>query len=167
MSEEISARIRDLENSLTSLKNGKLRETVAVFEGLKSAHDTEAAKKFLTDKLKEKHVTLPSDIYYKGSEFNGLLFAKFSSMAERDTAVEVFRNGKYTCGDFKVWAKIDKPIEGRVPETFLFALKKILISWGFDRKDVRVEIDTADKHIIVEGKKIISANVKDGTFTPI
>ena len=90
----------------------------------------------------------------------GLVFVKFASEADRDTAIGVIRAGRHRHGGNVVWARADQAVEVRVPESFLFGFKKLLVDWGFGRAEVRVEIETAS--LKVGGALAVSAEVRAG-----
>ena len=57
------------------------------------------------------------------------------------------------------WSMADQPLERRVPETFLFSLKKQLVAWDFSRQQIRVCTDRLT--LEVDGTCVVSACVKD------
>eukprot|EP00973_Karenia_brevis_P088628 12288306-Karenia_brevis.AAC.1 len=64
-----------------------------------------------------------------------MLWAKFASTADRDKAVSLLKLVGYKCGDATVWCNADQPLPIRVQESFLFQLRKLLISeaWGYEK----------------------------------
>ena len=92
-------------------------------------------------------------------EFKGLLFAKFPSMAARDSLVESFKRVSIS-KDFPQWVKPDLPVFVRAPHSFLFSLKRILVDWNFNKSIVR--IDTETNAMKVYDKQILKVTVVEG-----
>ena len=93
----------------------------------------------------------PVEIYHKG-DFKGIFCCKFNNVSDRDQVVESMRRLKLKIQNEKVWSAEDLPIDVRVPEHFLFGLKKLLEAWGYDRQDIWVNTDTKS---ISLGKELI------------
>ena len=99
-----------------------------------------------------------AETYTKG-EFKGLVFAKFSSKTERDAAVKLFRSNKLILGGNAIWAKEDLPLEERIPQSFLFGLKKLMIGWGYEKMAVWVDLS---KNQLLVGTDIVIALTVEG-----
>ena len=64
----------------------------------------------------------------------------------------MMRTSKWKFGSNEVWAKADLPIETRVQQGVLFAVKKYMVSWGYERKAVWVD---TEKLILQIGTDIV------------
>ena len=111
----------------------------SLFGNLDFINNEEAAKVWLKAKLHDLGVTPPSDIYAKG-DFQNMLFAKFGTTVERDNAVLKMWKSNFKIGDKTVWSRPDLPIDQRVPQAFLFALKKQLLQWNYTKEECYVDI---------------------------
>ena len=140
----------------------------AVFGGFKGAGSKEEADKWLRDVLWQARATDPTETYIKGDmgEYNGIAFAKFGSAQERDEAVKKVKGAKFSFGGQTVWAKVEKPFEGRTPESVLFAFKRLLINEAnFEKRSLWVDKDNGDllfadeppvvKVTVVESKLVV------------
>ena len=131
--------------------------------GRLAGHDGfDGAAKWAKAKLAELQNPLPIDEYCKG-DFKDIVFLKFSSEVDRDRAVEALRKAKLTYGGKPVWARPDQPAEVRIPEKFLFGLKKQLVEWGFSRSEVRVDSNTGK--LTVGGEEAVTAKAATGAIS--
>ena len=161
----VKFKLGELEKQLAELKAGGLPDTTeractAVLGGL-GGLSKEEAQQWMKDKLEVAKGPQPEDIYCKG-DFKGLLFAKFATKVDRDKAVGKFRQAKLENLGEKVWAKPDKPVEKRVPEMFLFGLKKTMVqTWGWNK--FAVWVDEAELTLKAEGELVVTASVVEGS----
>ena len=58
--------------------------------------------------------------------------------------------------------KLEMPLAIRVVEGFLFCLKKVLISWGYGKQEVKVEVEGANKHLLFMQEKVLEVKIEDG-----
>ena len=93
---------------------------------------------------------------------NGMLFVKFASPVQRETAMNKFNGIKSKFGDKTNRMNPDTPIQNRVPNSFLLSFKKLLVSWGFSKS--AVQVDTSEQTMSVEGEVVLKACVKDLEF---
>ena len=163
----IEAKLQELErqvNEINELQSARPRdiphdrEITALFGGLEKVGGEEAAKVWLKKKLSDLHCQTPTDVYPIG-DFTGILFCKFDSKIARDSAVLKYTRARISHGGQIAWSRPDLPIERRVPETFLFALKKQLVAWEYTKQEVRV--DTDQLTLKIDGEVIVQASVKD------
>lgn len=136
-------------------------ECTAVLGGLVSLAGMDEAETWLTDKLWSLYGPRPVETYCKG-DFKGILFAKFSSKGDRDTAVAMLRRANRQHGDNTVWAKPDAPLEERTLRSFMFAAKHVMNDWGWELSDLWVEPEAGVLKLARE--TIITAVVKDGSL---
>ena len=86
------------------------------------------------------HLGEPVDIYRKGDEFKGIIFAKFNNADTVTEIVDSIRKKKETIGNIEFWCKPDRPIEIRSPASLLLGLRWQLIQWDVCAKnDVKVD----------------------------
>ena len=112
---------------------------IAVLGGLFALENLEYAKKWITNKMLSSCGPCPTEMYCKG-EFKGILFAKFGTKGERDTAIQIMRKGRCSEGGQQVWMKPDLPIEDRVRHSFVFGVKYLLAGdWGWEEKAIWAE----------------------------
>ena len=64
----------------------------------------------------------------------------------------MMRTSKWKFGSNEVWAKADLPIETRVQQGVLFAVKNYMVCWGYERKAVWVD---TEKLILQIGTDIV------------
>ena len=105
-------------------------------------------------------VPQPAEIYHKG-DFTGMFFCRFDTVDERNKVVDNFRQLKLKIEDEKLWPAEDLPIDVRVPEHFLFGVKKLLGSqtWGYNIEKLWVNKKT--KTISLGREEILSVTLED------
>ena len=106
----------------------------AIFGGFSTFKDFEEVKRWVQDKFWEEWLPQLADIYFKGDVFKGIFFCRFETVAERDKVVENIRRLFLKIQNEKVWSAEDLPLDVRIPEHFLFGLKKLFSTqeWGYD-----------------------------------
>ena len=146
-----------------SPKNGEPSnyECTAVLGGLAALTGRDEAVTWLSDKLWSLYGPKPVESYCKG-DFKGILFAKFASKGERDTAVALLRSAGYEHEGKKVWAKPDMPLEARTVRSFVFAAKNVMNAWGWHELDLWADPDAGT--LKLAGEVVISASVKNGAL---
>ena len=85
------------------------REKTAVLGGLQGLDSKEEAETWLKDKLTVLKGPEYTETYCKGDEFKGILFAKFATKKERDSAVSKLTQARRQKGAQDVWANPDLP----------------------------------------------------------
>ena len=90
--------------------------------------------------------------YIKSEKFQGLLFVKFASVVDRDTAVALLRSGSLKIGESPVWATQDLPVPVRARKLFLMGLRWQLAQWGFWKQEININDDFTCMHI---GTKLV------------
>ena len=164
-----ASKIEALEGEIMRLKIGGRpqvttitdeRASTVVVGNIPGKESFDAAKEWLLSHCKSVGHKTP-EIFYKTS-YTGILFAKFGSKSE---AIDLIGSISKLGGTFapgkknedKIYAKVDKPIEIRTAEGTLFAIKRLLIEWGFSKSCVK--IDTESSTLSVAGKTILSVAV--------
>ena len=66
----------------------------------------------------------------------------------------------------KSWANIDQPFEVRTVDNFLFAFKRMLLGWGYGKKEVLVDADVSHS-LSVAGTKILQPKIENNVLKPI
>ena len=94
--------------------------------------------------------------------FNGLLFAEFPTLSERDWAITKIRQGRQEWDGRVVWAKVDLPLEERLPESFAFSVKKLMVKWGWSKHALVVDRDTSTLYL--GSDKVLSSSVSGNSF---
>ena len=114
---KLAEQIKNMEAHIAALKQGSShteatdRECTAVLGGLTALVDEDKAATWLTDKLASLSGPKPRDIFTKGDEFRGIIFAKFADKSQRDDAVSVLRRARCPQDGKDAWAKPDLPFE--------------------------------------------------------
>lgn len=98
----------------------------------------------------------------KGSDFRGILFAKFDTAAERDSAVSLLRDAGLKHNGQEVWAKEDLPLEVRAAKNYLLSLKRTMKEWGFDH----IQVDEGFTSLSVGPELVVSTTLVAGKLTP-
>ena len=110
MDMELNKKIAEIEEKFMNL-SAKLDDSaaVAVVGGMKWALSKDDAEYWFTRQLKYIEAPTPIETFAKG-DFTGLLFARFATKAERDTAVSKIRASKFQWQGETMWAKADMPL---------------------------------------------------------
>ena len=140
--------------------NGRdAQSTTAIHGGLGALSSMEEATQWLQDKLWTLYGPRVVETYTKG-DFRGLLFAKFTSVTDRDNAVTLLRRACCQENGQQVWMKPDLPIEPRTIKSFLFGMKYQLVQWGETKAAVWADPEAGTLQI---GKRfILTATIVDG-----
>ena len=138
----------------------------AVFGGCKGASSKDEADSWLSMVLKSAGAQRPGDTYIKGamSNYNGLVFGKYTTTTDRDAAVKKVQEKGLVYGGQSAWAKVDQPPEVRTVEGVLFAAKNMLLEWGWDKTSLWVD---KEEQRLKCGDDLVSAVcVADGQIHP-
>ena len=155
--EKWEQRFKDMENKLSTI-NVKVSEDTStlLFGGLQDMTFNDA-EKWVKCKIKEHNLEEPSVVYHKGDDFNGTVFAKFTTEKVADDIAKTISN-KLKDSEETIWCKKDLPLEKRVPLSFLLGLRRQLIAWGFARSKVRVKEE--DNSLSVGGSQVLKASIE-------
>ena len=163
-----AVKIRTIEQQLQEMKDMREKDKrddvhskVAFVGGLGTDWSESEAKQWLQQKFEGAGALKPSDVYAKG-DFRGFLYAKYETKAMRDTSVERLRRASLTRNGSRVWATEHKPYDQRVPQSFLFGLKRLMVEWGDSPKAVWVNTDAEPYELTCNREPVVSATVKDG-----
>ena len=132
----------------------------AVFGGLDSLTFQEA-EEWITRKAKELHFPEPSESYYKGDDFSGVLFTKFTSPDAARQAIQRLQKNTTKVGNKSVWCKHDRPILERVQISLLLGLRRQLHLWGTYEKN-QMRINETEFHMTVDRVRILSTTIDNG-----
>ena len=142
----IQRRLETLEKKLKDNTSDDTRDLTMVVGGLRDFSTLSEAHQYLKEQLWIYYGPTMIDTYSKG-DFKGLLFAKFLSKMDRDTAVKIFRTQRLKHNENTIWAKEDLAITERMTQSVLFAAKKILIGWGYDKTCIWVDLEKSSVSI--------------------
>ena len=163
--------IKERENQIKKVSAQKFNETdpkitstTRVIGGITELSLLDDAPKWLNDILWDAYAPLPIETYVKGKNvaYAGVFCAKCSSAADRVKSLSVLETKLVEFGGKPKWADIDLPPTVRAPEKFLFALRKLLITWKFTDTSVRVDVDGLSKTLKVEGNIVVTATCARG-----
>jgi len=149
--EQINAKIKSIQSELK--KSTGINSNMLVMGGLKSV-SFDAAYEWIEKIVTDVGVP-PLSIFMKGTEWKGLIFAKFPNMCDAKTALKaieskfVKENSSQTQNE-RFWVNFEQPFEQRVPNSFMFGLCKQLLEWKIEN----IKIDT-DIGIMKWGQKEI------------
>ena len=152
VSGKIEQQLADLQAQISSLRvdsSSVSRDTTCtmVVGGLQSLDGLHAATTWLNDTLARMSGPKHVGTYSKSKEWLGLLWAKFSSVGERDMAVALIRSANMNMGSDNVWATQDLPVPIRARKLFLMGLRWQLIQWGFVKQEIKIDDDFNTMHI--------------------
>ena len=156
----VDERIKDIEKGLSKTALSSEEGTELIMGGFKN-HSFTASSQWI------HKVVTPKKIYQKADpkeEFNGLLFMKFSNVADAEEAMRKLNEKAATENDGRewkdrLWVDVTAPIEQRVCIGFLRDLRNQLLEWEDPKKSVSV--DPAACIMKVEGKAVVEAKVID------
>ena len=112
----------DLRRDVTKIIEEKLARTVmvshddsvkAVYGGLENL-SYQAAEEWITVNMEEFSLPKPSEIYRKGNEFKGTVFAKFPNADAMRQAVQRMHRNPSKVRQAQVWCKPNRPIDERL-----------------------------------------------------
>ena len=86
----------------------------------------------------EKAGLKAEDIFWKG-DWNGMLWVKFAREADRKKGIDMLKECELGSG---AWVTQDRPVEERAVGSFLLGFKRQLVEWGFDRREVQVDVES-------------------------
>ncbi|CAE8650059.1 unnamed protein product [Polarella glacialis] len=114
--------------------------STTVIGGLSSLGNSESGIQWVKDKLWWTNAPQPTDVFTKGSDYIGLVFAKFATASERDRAISTLNQAKEKMSDGKmVRASPDRPVEERAVRRILFGAKDMLYQKGLAWDSLWVE----------------------------
>ena len=112
-----------------------------VVGGLASLADMPSATQWMVETLQSMRGPSVAGTYTKTDSFQGLLFVKFHTVMERDTAVALIRSASLKLGDAHVWATQDLPVPARARKLFMMGLRWQLAQWGFVKREIQLDDD--------------------------
>ena len=130
----LQSQVAALRTSESSAQPDYMRTTV--IGGLDALPSLPDATTWLTTKLSALQGPSHIGTYMKSQVFQGLLFAKFRTSVDRDTAVALLRKAEMHEKGKKVWATQDLPMMQRVQKVFIMGLRWQLGEYGFMKRDM-------------------------------
>ena len=157
ISEQLKVRVQVLEAEVNGKSKSVVDPTIVV-GGLQALGSLEAAEKWIGDELWYAWGPQPTATYAK-EDFKEILFARFASVTDRDTAMGHLKSlNKHISGN-KLWAKMDTPVETRAPLFLLHKAKELLTSWNIPKASLWVHADKAT--LTCDGELVFSVHTKD------
>ena len=142
------------------------RPLTALFQNLDGNVHGEEAKQWLRTEFVAKKCPNEEEIYYKGDNFNGLLFARFASQADRDQVVRKFRFNKLSHNGKEVRCKQDLPVDKRFVYSVLFGFRYLVCKdWSRYNNNV-VKVDMNSNTVKIRGQEVMTITF-DGTAPDI
>ena len=105
---------------------------------------------------------LPIEVYSKG-KFRTMLWARFASICIRNRVVLALTKLRLSCSRSSIWMSGDVPLPVRVEKKFLFGLKRLLQSWGWQAFEIR--IDDVAKSLSIDSHTVIRVSSEGINFT--
>ena len=133
-----------------------------VVGGLATMENMTQAIEWLLSKLKALGSAAPEDVYSKGEDFTGILFARFRGIEDRDAALRRLRDKSSRDSGHEHWVKPDLPLVVRTVQSFLFGAKYLFAQWGYARAALWVDLDT--NKFYVGDSEVVQAVVNGGKF---
>ena len=157
--EEVSRLIQEEVHAKLSCTGTTLAQgtRTVLFGGLQT-HTLASAQEWITSKLKELKLPPPTDMYIKGDEFTGIVFAKIESASLVEQVTSAVTRANLSSGTSKVWCKEDKPFEERTALSFLLGLRYQLKEWGYKGS---IRVSESNLTLLFHGKPVLSASVTD------
>ena len=135
---------------------------VAVVGGLAGAVSLEEAEKWLRNELSVLKLASPLKLFVKGSEFKDVVFVRFSNPESMEAMVDTIKAKSLKLSGNAIWSNPDRPAHVRAPLRFLFGLKKLLVSWDFNKKAIYV--DEASSTLEICNVPILEAISQEGSL---
>ena len=73
----------------------------------------QAAEEWIERKLKEFNLPKTRELYHKGDEFKGIIFAKYSNTEDLHQVVQKMQRSSFKLGQKQFWCKPDRSLELR------------------------------------------------------
>ncbi|CAE7326587.1 unnamed protein product [Symbiodinium sp. CCMP2592] len=118
---DLQSQVAALRTSESSVQQDYMR--TMVIGGLDGLPALQNATTWLTTKLSALQGPSHIGTYMKSQTFQGLLFAKFRTSVDRDTAVALLRSAEMHEKGKRVWATQDLPKLQRVQKVFIMGLR--------------------------------------------
>ena len=137
-------------------------QSLTVVMGKLDNESTEAhCTSWMTKQIESICHVSPTRIYVKG-EFRGMLWMVFASQSQRDLVVGSLNKQKVAMTSRVVWVALDLPLPMRVEKKFLFTLKKLLLTWGWQGFETRVNISS--RSLSIDSKLVVVVDAHDQQF---
>ena len=150
---DVYDQIRDLQQQIEQLKldgNGaevvQERQCTAVLGGLQKLDSKSDAEAWVKNKLNKLDGPRFVETYTKG-DFRGILFVKFETQVQRNSAVRLLKNAGLNEGGKDVWAKPDQILHARLMSKFAHGMSYIIKKWGVDARCIWADPDEGKVYI--------------------
>ena len=138
-----------------------VKTLVIVVGGLSSLGSLEGVETWIKAKLIEIGAPPVLNIWIYG-KFTEIVLVCFGNISEANAAIEKVTRAQIELSRKRLWAREDATPETQACETFLFGVRKMLITWGGREWGLRVEVAGPTKFLKVGGKVAVTASVVDG-----
>ena len=155
----VDTKLQAATNNTSRLDSDNHKPTTIVIGGLETMSSLEA-ESWVQRKTKEFRLSEPTQLYHKGDEFNGLLFATFTNAEAARQAVQQFQKHPSQLGSKNVWCKFDRSIHERARISLLLGLRRQLHLWGTYQKN-QMRVDEIAFHLTVDKELIVSVAIED------
>eukprot|EP00973_Karenia_brevis_P063164 8782509-Karenia_brevis.AAC.1 len=93
-------------------------------------------------------------------EFKGLMWIKFASEELRNSVVRTLGPLRLQHGSSGIWINRDRPVEERCQMSYLYAIKKLMVTWEFAKGSLWVDENT--RQLYWNEDVVTSTSVRDG-----
>ena len=153
--------VKDLQIDVQQKNVTPAPESLTVVIGnVPEAASLDDARKWIQKLCSTHSIPQPAEIFAKG-EYKGLAFAKCTSASQRELLISAVRQITTSSGA-KPWAKIDLPVDKRTAESVLFAFKRMLVEWNYDKAAIKIDTDTCS--LKVGGTEVLRTRVENFTL---
>jgi hypothetical protein len=155
--ERVSSLPASYQNSAATSPQLSARESIVVFT--EPGNNWESAQKFVHDAISKAGLADPTDSFFKGEAFKGVLFCKYCDQASANLVINKLNRTKLLHEGRQIKCKIDLPVEQRSCLGFILGLRRQLIGWGFVRRNLKVNDEIP--MLSVGGLPVVSASIED------
>ena len=119
---------------------------------------------WVREALQKLAISAVLEVYHKcgDREFKGMVFVKFESAEARAKGITSFNASRSAFSDEKKFMNPDLPAEERVPRSFLFGFKRLLVAWELRKSSVHIADD--EPVLSVEGHPVFRAIIDNGSL---
>ena len=162
--DEVQSLVKDsMQSELKQMGGGVRNSTTAVFGGLGKESTLDEAEKWIRNEMTRSGIHPPVDVYMKGDEFAGLMFARFPTNEAMTAAIDTCRHKKMEFKGARVWCNVDRPLTVRAQLKFLLSFKKLLVGWDVAKKPA-ISVDDELMTVTVTGVEVLKTAVKDNAL---
>ena len=162
----LSQKVETLEKLVADMriKPTACDSATTIIQGLGAASSGTIAVDWVREAMQKLAISAVLDVYHKcgDREFNGMVFVKFESAEARAKGITSFNASRSAFSDEKKFMNPDLPAEERVPRSFLFGFKRLLVAWELRKSSVHIADD--EPVLSVEGHPVVRAIIDNGSL---